>query len=151
MDWSLLDELLDEARHDESLVARDRAMLLDLDLVTHLELVPLVMGFEARPRSHVLAVERIASRRDDFDRHSFGHLVADDLADHATAATVHHHVLFGCIGGPRRRCCLARLAHLIASPCSVFAVLPARFLAGTFSAGGIFAVSARGAGSRDFL
>src|SRR5580700_1969484 len=150
MGWSLLDELLDEARHDESFVARDRAMLLDLDLVTHLELVLLVVGFEARPRPHVLAVERIASRRDDFDGHSLGHFVPDDLTDHATAATVHH-ALFGCIGGRRRRCCLARLAHLIASPCSVFAVLPARFLAETFSAGGVFAVSARGAGSRAFL
>src|SRR5262249_44114860 len=61
---SFLHELLDEAHHDEALVARDRAVLLDLDLIADLVLVGLVVRLVPGPVLDVLAVETVAGRRD---------------------------------------------------------------------------------------
>src|ERR1700722_4378144 len=84
---SLLDELLDEANHGEPLLARERAMLLDLDLIAHLVLIGLVVRLEAAARADVLAVERIGPRVDALHHDGLVHLVADDLA-HDLAAVV---------------------------------------------------------------
>src|ERR1700727_261142 len=104
---SLRDELLDEADDDEALVARDRAVLLDLDLVADLEFVLLVVRLEARTRPHVFAVERITPCADDLDGHRLVHLVADDFADHLASVAMD-----GARGGGGS---LGRFAHLLAS------------------------------------
>src|SRR5512136_2804540 len=92
---SLLHELLEQADDDEALVARDRAVLLDLDLVAGLVFVLLVVRLVAGARADVLAVERVARVRDDLDDHGLVHAAAlvllvrpDDLADHLAAEAV---------------------------------------------------------------
>src|SRR5205085_1270741 len=82
MTLSLLHELLDEAHHDEALVLRDRAVLLDLDLVADLVQVLLVVRLVAGAAAEVLAVERVAMRADALDDDGLLHLRLDDAADH---------------------------------------------------------------------
>src|SRR5687768_3680406 len=79
---SFLHELLDEADDGEALVARDRSVLLDLDLVADLVLIGLVVRLVAAARADVLAVERVAARRDALDHDGLLHLRLDDLAGH---------------------------------------------------------------------
>src|SRR5579883_3261621 len=88
MAGSLLHELLHEARHDEALVLRDRAMLLDLDLVADLVLVGLVVRLVAGALADVLAVQGIAVRVDALDDHGLLHLRLDDAADHLATEAV---------------------------------------------------------------
>src|SRR5690349_15701675 len=88
MTASFLHELLDEAHHDEALVARDRAVLLDLDLIADLVLVRLVVRLVTRTVANVLAVQLVARGRDAFDDDRLLHLRLDDLADHLAAETV---------------------------------------------------------------
>src|SRR5687768_13792783 len=85
---SFLHELLDEARDDEALVAGDRSVLLDLDFVADLVLVGLVVRLVAGARADVLAVERVAARRDALDHDGLHHLRLDDLAGHLAAEAV---------------------------------------------------------------
>src|SRR5262245_28647301 len=82
---SFLHELLHEARDDEALVARDRSVLLDLDLIADLVLVGLVVRLVAGAVAHVLAVERIARRHHALDDDGLLHARLDDLADHLAA------------------------------------------------------------------
>src|SRR5262249_21656772 len=128
----------DEANDDEALVARNRAVLLDLDLVSRPILAIRVVCLVAGAGTHVLAVERVAACRDAFDDHGLLHLVRDDLADHLAAEPVA--LLFdGARGGDRIRLLNHRY---FASPFSAFAFVV--FFAG-FSAEaafGAFAVAA---------
>src|SRR5690242_17798135 len=54
----LLHRAGDELRHEPALLARDRAVLLDLDAVAHLVLVRLVVRLVALARADVLLVDR---------------------------------------------------------------------------------------------
>src|SRR6478735_67169 len=90
---SLLDELFDETDDDEALVARDRAVLLNLDLVARLVGVRLVVRLVTGAGPDVLAVQGVAALRHDFDDDRFGHLVGDDLAGHLAAEAVRSFLL----------------------------------------------------------
>src|ERR1700677_3475305 len=99
---SFLHVLLHEADDDEPLVAAQGAVLLDLDLVTGLVLVGLVVRLVAGARADVLAVQSVAAVADHLDHDRLLHLGADDPADHLATEAVGI-VLILRLAGLRRR------------------------------------------------
>src|SRR3954471_19841406 len=76
---------VDQARHDEALLGRERAMLLDLDAIASLVLVGLVVRLVLLLNAHVLLVHGVALEADDLDHHRLVHLVAGNATDELAA------------------------------------------------------------------
>src|SRR6185295_8756822 len=74
-----------QANHGPALLARQRAALDDLDAITGLELVLLVVRFVALTNTNVLLVDAFALEAHDFHDHGLVHLVAADATDELTA------------------------------------------------------------------
>src|SRR5687768_14950947 len=87
--WIISAELrsgaVDQARHDEALLGRERTMLFDLDAVTGLVLVGLVVRLVLLADADVLFVHGVALEAHDLDHHRLVHLVAGDATDELAA------------------------------------------------------------------
>src|SRR5258707_15005070 len=83
--WLSLDRPCDELDDFPALVFRDRTVLHDLDAVTDLELVLLVVRLVALAVADVLLVDGVARAPDDLDDDRLVHLVGHDLAEKAAA------------------------------------------------------------------
>src|SRR5262249_9875394 len=94
----LLHRARHEARHEPALVARDRAVLLDLDAVVDLVLVGLVVRFVLVARADVFLVDRIERATDDLDHDGLVHLAARHAADELAAEAVLIRRLYLCGG-----------------------------------------------------